>query len=882
MEKKYKLSVIIPIYNVEKYLEETLKSVIEQTLGFENNIEMILVNDGSPDNSEDICLRYKEKYPENIVYIKQKNGGVSSARNTGAKVAKGKYINFLDSDDILSKNAYKRAVELLDQNKDVNIATLRIKFFDARKGYHNLDYKFSKGTRIVELEKEPNNPIYHVTTSVLRNSEAKKYQFDTNIAISEDMKYLASYLFNNRKVIIVADELYYYRKRKEDDSAIQTSKTKKTYYINTLKYCYEYVLELMKKSKELNHFYQYFLSYDLYWRIFGVNLSVLDDKEKKEYIEEMRKLYSECDDSIILDRHIETPLGLSRNMRTIEFKYGKSIVNDIKLKNNDLYFKDKLLVTNKQLALEVYYLNIHQNSLIINVNFNLFLNCEWDIYLRDNNKEYHKMKKSKFNDSKNLFSYDNEYYTNFYEAKIDLKNIRTLEFFIKIDNNYVKITPFFNRYSRLNNLKNCYFKKNNYTIYHENNKIIINGKKKMLFFKYMYELLFKQKEVMPFGLIMLHFITYPFTRKKNWIVSDRYDVAGDNGEWMFKYIRKHNSKKNVYFGLGKNSKDVNRMSKYGKVIYFKTIDYYLKYLNCEFVISSHIDNYIHKPYGKKQIYVNPFLDRKYVFLQHGVTKEDISGWLYKYGRYADLFICSAKMEYDSILNGCYLYDSDTVKLTGMARYDNLIKNDVKEENLIALMPTWRSTLVGSIITGTQGRNYNPKFKESEYYKFYNGLINDKRIIDSLKRNNYKILFCVHPSLKGQLEDFEGNEYVEMTVYVDYPTIFKKAKLMITDYSSVFFDFAYLKKPIIYSQFDKSYLHLIHSIHTTGKDYFDFEKMGFGPVTKNYEDTVNEIVKAIDNGCKTDKKYISRVNSFFKYFDDNNCKRIYEEILKKRE
>ena len=65
-------------------------------------------------------------------------------------------------------------------------------------------------------------------------------------------------------------------------------------------------------------------------------------------------------------------------------------------------------------------------------------------------------------------------------------------------------------------------------------------------------------------------------------------------------------------------------------------------------------------------------------------------------------------------------------------------------------------------------------------------------------------------------------------------------------------------------------------------YFDFEKMGFGPVTKNYEDTVNEIVKAIDNGCKTDKKYISRVNSFFKYFDDNNCKRIYEEILKKRE
>lgn len=882
MTKKYKLSVIVPIYNVEKYLEETIISVINQTLGFKENIELILVNDGSPDNSEEICLKYQEKYPDNIVYIKQKNGGVSSARNTGVNASRGEYINFLDSDDIISKNAYKRAIDLLDQNKNINIATLRIKFFDARKGYHNLDYKFSKGTRIVDLTKEPNNPIYHVTTAILRSSEAKKYQFDTNIAISEDMRYLADYLYNNRKAIIIADELYYYRKRKEDDSAIQTSKTKKTYYINTIKYCYKHVANLIKKDEKLKEFYQYFLSYDLYWRVFGVNLSVLDEKEKHEYIEEMRKLYSICDDKIILDRYIETPLGLSRNMRTLEFKYHKSIVEDITLKNNDLYFNDKLLVKGNQLAIEVYYLNINKNDLIIDVNFNLFLNCEWDICLKDNNGTYHKMKKTKFYDSKNLFSYDNNYYINFYELKLNLKNIDTLEFYVKIGNQYIKVIPFFNRYSRLNNLKNSYFKKNGYIVYYENNKLIINGKKKFLFVKYMFELLFKQKEIMPFGLIMLHFITYPFVKKKNWIVSDRYDVAGDNGEWMFKYIKSHNKKTNVYFGLRKNSVDVKRISKYGKVIYFKTINYYLKYLNSEFVISSHIDNYIHKPYGKKQIYVNPFLDRKFVFLQHGVTKEDISGWLYKYGRYMDLFICSAQIEYDSIINGCYQYDSDTVKLTGMARYDNLKNNDIPEENIVALMPTWRSTIVGSIITGTQGRNYNPKFKETEYYKFYNGIINDKRIIECLKRNHYKILFCVHPSLKAQMKDFEANEYVQMTVYADYPTIFKKSKLMVTDYSSVFFDFAYLKKPIIYSQYDKSYLHLIHSIHTSGKDYFDFEKMGFGPVTKNYEDTIQEIIKVIDNNCKIDKKYTDRVNKFFKYFDSNNCKRIYEEILKKQE
>ena len=68
---KYKFSVIIPIYNVEDYIEETILSVINQSIGFKENIQLILVNDGSPDDSEKICLKYKEMYPNNIIYIKQ-------------------------------------------------------------------------------------------------------------------------------------------------------------------------------------------------------------------------------------------------------------------------------------------------------------------------------------------------------------------------------------------------------------------------------------------------------------------------------------------------------------------------------------------------------------------------------------------------------------------------------------------------------------------------------------------------------------------------------------------------------------------------------------------------------------------------------------------
>ena len=99
MNKKYKFSVIIPIYNAGQYLDDAINSVISQTIGF-SNIELILVNDGSTDNSEDICMKYKEKY-SNIIYVKQKNKGVSSARNKGLSLATGQYVNFLDADDLV-------------------------------------------------------------------------------------------------------------------------------------------------------------------------------------------------------------------------------------------------------------------------------------------------------------------------------------------------------------------------------------------------------------------------------------------------------------------------------------------------------------------------------------------------------------------------------------------------------------------------------------------------------------------------------------------------------------------------------------------------------------------------------------------------------------
>ena len=104
-----KVSIIVPVYNVEKYIEKCLNTLVNQTL---EDIEIIIVNDGSKDNSEVIINEFIKKYPHKIKYLKKENGGLSDARNFGIPHAKGEYIAFLDSDDYVELNTYKDMYEL--------------------------------------------------------------------------------------------------------------------------------------------------------------------------------------------------------------------------------------------------------------------------------------------------------------------------------------------------------------------------------------------------------------------------------------------------------------------------------------------------------------------------------------------------------------------------------------------------------------------------------------------------------------------------------------------------------------------------------------------------------------------------------------------------
>ena len=206
-ERCFLFSVIIAIYNAGKYLDDSICSLINQTIGF-SKIEIILVNDGSTDQTEEICLQYQKKYKNNIIYIKIKHSGVSKARNEGMNHAHGKFINFLDADDKWDYQAFNYINLFFKINKDIDFVAGRIKFFEEDKKYHPLDYKFYK-TRVVNLSQEYNSIQLSASSSIFRKSSIAGKYFKEDVFFCEDSLFVNNILLIKPIMGLIKEAIYY-------------------------------------------------------------------------------------------------------------------------------------------------------------------------------------------------------------------------------------------------------------------------------------------------------------------------------------------------------------------------------------------------------------------------------------------------------------------------------------------------------------------------------------------------------------------------------------------------------------------------------------------------------------------------------------------------
>lgn len=882
MDYKYKISVVIPVYNVEKYISETIDSVIKQTLGFKNNIQIVLINDGSTDNSEKVCLKYKNRYPDNIVYYAKENEGVSAARNFGLKFVEGKYINFLDSDDIWDSTAFEKVYNFLEENQEINMASCRVKFFGIKKGFHILDYRFSEGTKIININEKPSYIQTFIATVFFRHDRIKNKIFDKNLKYAEDVKFVNELFFEDNKYALISDAIYYYRKREDASSATQMGGKNKFYY-DALKESYLYLAEEnIKRFGEIKEYFQNIIMYELQWRLKkNIDTSVINQSERNDYVDTFKKLLNYIDDNIILG---QIAINYVYKLIALQIKYGEELKNKIRIIKDEIYIDKQYLMNVHEIINNIEISKIESGNLYIDGSIVLFDEI-MKLYYTVNNEQKNLIEIYNNKKIPNILSSDDVgIKKGVYNIKIPLKDVKNLEFELKINDQYYKIPNKFVNHSSINNYRTGYYYKEKYLITKNNDRKKIKVEHKPILIKlilkelyFLLYLLIKKKAIKPVIQRVLYWITKSFMPRNIWLFADREFMARDSAEQVFKYTNSQENlnKRTTYFAVDKKSEDYKRMKQYGKVVGYHTLKYKLLFLNAKYLISSHADAYVNNEFGSSRKFYVDLYRFKYIYLTHGVLLHDSSSWLNRINKNIELNVVTSPMEYESILEGKYYFKPEQLIQTGLPRNDKLFDSDIKEENKILIMASWRSKLAGPVIKFSQKRAYNPKFKESEYYNFYNDLFNDKRLQETLKKYNYKIKFCIHPSFRAQLEDFKGNEFVEIAIDVDsqYETV--SSKMLITDYSSAACDFAYLRKPVIYANFDLDH---IYDIHYYNKGYFDYDIHGFGPNCKTYDDTINEIIKTIENNCKMEEKYKRRCDKFFYHNDNNSAKRVYEALI----
>lgn len=360
-----------------------------------------------------------------------------------------------------------------------------------------------------------------------------------------------------------------------------------------------------------------------------------------------------------------------------------------------------------------------------------------------------------------------------------------------------------------------------------------------------------------------------------WLFEEKHTEARDNAYHLFSFIKKYHPEVNAYYVIAKDSPDEKKIYQLGSIVYAETLKHYLYWMAAKYSISS-------QPHGAAP---NPRewvcklrglcrKDQKTVFLQHGIIKDDLPSLDYAKTRF-DLFVCSAVPELTYVREGLH-YPSDKAKLIGLCRFDNL--NNYRTKKIILIMPTFRHWLRANDPDAEATEQELARFRESEFFQNYFRLLTDKKLIKAAEENGYRIIFYMHYALQSYVKSFDlcNNHIVKIANRHTYDVqqLLKDSDVLVTDYSSVFFDFAFMEKPEVFYQFDLDSFRDGH--YKAG--YFDYRRDGFGPVFTQASEVTDHVVQLLENGCKNNPEYLSRIHAFFPCRDSENCKRTFEVIL----
>lgn len=867
---KYDVSVIIPIYNAEKYLEETINSVLKQTHPLDL-IEIILINDGSTDKSEEICLKYKNTN-NNIAYFSKTNGGVSSARNVGLKHAKGKYIMFLDSDDYISEETVSSLYLFFEQHyHEVDLVTYRILNLTEKKIYNHVRLKyFSKSEdKIFDLDDE----IFPLQTNIniiIKNKLKSPKLFDEKFNQIEDQKFITEILMEKKKLGFCYKPVYYYRK---DSLGISTLQANPYYAFETYIGMFEEFIIKYSENSVVNKYIQALILYNFAWKI-KQRVFYPEHYEENEYkksVKRVEEIIKKINSEMIVTSPFIDPFHKSyflflnkKNLKLL------TDIDGLKLLNTN----GETVLEEKQIEIVFTKFRVRGNQIDINafLKSKIFHYVKPKLYVQNDKKiKEIKLKLSNHSNYKSRIK-TNIFYS--FDIKIPLDVFDEYNFVVKINK---KISPV--RFIHLFN--SVFFKKTNKNIIIQNRKISLDCTKiKISKPSFVDKSFIKIKSNAKYlcenyKISLYRIINFFYPKKKIvWLYSDRKGVI-DNAFYQFKndFSNKDNIiKYYVVDGDITDFKNKFTVEELKFVVNFKSLKHKMLFLNSSKILTSFSEVSAFCPFGKGLRWYLDIVNFELIYLQHGILHAHLP-WLYsKEKSYIDKFVVSSNFEKNNLINN-YNYNKQDLILSGMPRLDVIeTKKDKKNKILLAL--SWRSNLIGPLKNNDRELK-TEDFLKSKYYKELNNVLKNKQLNELLKKYNIYLDVISHPIFKpyDYLFDFSNKQSHIKNIKEAHPGDYK---LLITDYSSIVFDYVYNNCSIMYFVPDYELFRAGVS-HNYNKLDLPLEE-GFGPLCLDVKSLINEIEKYLKNNYMLDKTYVEKSENFF-ITKTNHRQKLYEYLKK---
>lgn len=853
-------AIVTAVYNVARYLPEFIASIEGQDVGLEH-VQVVAVDDGSTDCSLEVLREWETRQPGLVTVLAKENGGQGSARNLGIDAVDAEWVTYIDPDDVIDSDYLRRVSQFAESHPDVPmIATNRIVWEERNGQYrpHPLAAMFEGGDQLVDLLRFPeyfhgSAPSAFFRTQVIKNNALR---YDDRVQPNfEDGHFCVRYLFRTSQTIgFVASAKYRYRKRADSSSTLQNSLLDPRKFTDVPRFGYLDALETAaslygKVPEWLQNFIIYEMSFYFTAEMAASGShSVATGRAGSDFLDLAKQIRAH------LDRHVIEAFAIRRIPSAVRdyINYGLA---------------DEDWCTDYA-VLERYD---HQRKLV-RATYRYIGSPPSETFLYRGDEVAPIASKRRA--------------IEFFGKTVAVERIAWLHangtFEIRLNGTPARLATSWpgHKTTRLRP-----------TALRE--RVAGKSKPRFAWLRALHPSLNRRAQSGRVGRRgkrhgsrkrRAHLREDPISalRFRNaWVLMDRIHDADDSGERLFRHLREHRPDINAWFVLERDVPDWDRLvaDGYGpRLVSYGSRRWKQLLINAEHLISSHADAPIQNPPGL------PHGQRrwKFTFLQHGVIKDDLSDWLND--KEIDLFVTSTTDEYASIVadGSRYAFTSHEVKLTGLPRFDRqlAVGGLVSEgqRDLLLVAPTWRHWLSPPIPKDSQRREVHSDFLTTAYVRNWLQFLKSEELARVCADEGLTIGFLPHPNIQPALNEFDLPAHVRpMTFHgEDVQRLFARAALMVTDYSSMAFNAAYIDRPVVYFQFDQD--RMFGGGHVGRSGYFQYERHGFGPVVTSVNDAVAAVRESLEAGRRSPiSKYQERIDAAFPLRDGRCCQRVVDAI-----